>query len=148
MANFSTLKLSTVRKPVNAPAVQVKRNKLAKRLWEQVELAKAQQAGTHFMPTRFRSVVEHDTGLRKQVEVHKRVKQWWFTTESGKLALHVRYGARLLELAKGKFAVEIASTKELVPTLELIKEAVLAGELDDAIEVASSSLRCGFEKEH
>jgi hypothetical protein len=119
---------------------------LAKRLWEQTELAKAQQAGTQFTATKFRTVVENDTGLRKQVEVNKRVKQWWFITDNGKLALSVRYGARLLELAKGKFAVELASEKELVPTLEVIKAAVLAGELDTAIDAASSKLRDGFSK--
>lgn len=58
----------------------------------------------------------------------------------------MRYGARLLELAKGKFAVEVASDKELVPTLELIKTAVLNGELDTAIDAASSKLRADFGK--
>ena len=146
MANLATLKLSAAVEPTHMPAVQVRRNKLARRLWEQAELAKAQQAGTQFTTTKFRTVVEKDTGLRKQVEVNKRVKQWWFTTDSGKLALSVRYGARLLELAKGKFAVELASEKELVPTLEIIKAAVLAGELDAAMEIASAKLRNGFEK--
>ncbi len=146
MATFATLKLSTAVKPTHMPAVQMRRNKLAKRLWEQTELAKAQQAGTQFTTTKFRTVVENDTGLRKQVEVNKRVKQWWFTTDSGKLALSVRYGARLLELAKGKFAVELVSEKELVPTLEVIKEAVLAGELDAAIDTASNKLRAGFAR--
>ena len=146
MATLATLKLSAAVKPTHMPAVQLRRNKLAKRLWEQKELAKAQQAGTQFTTTKFRTVVENDTGLRKQVEVNKRIKQWWFTTDSGKLALSVRYGARLLELAKGKFAVELASEKELVPTLEIIKAAVLAGELDAAIDAASAKLRSGFEK--
>ena len=146
MATLATLKLSAAVKPTHMPAVQLRRNKLAKRLWEQTELAKAQQSGAQFFVTKFRSVVENDTGLRKQVEVNKRVKQWWFTTDSGKLALSVRYGARLLELAKGKFAVELASEKELVPTLEIIKAAVLAGELDAAMEIASAKLRNGFEK--
>ena len=146
MATLATLKLSTAVKPTHMPAIQVRRNKLAKRLWEQTELAKAQQAGTQFTATKFRTVVENDTGLRKQVEVNKRVKQWWFITDNGKLALSVRYGARLLELAKGKFAVELASEKELVPTLEVIKAAVLAGELDTAIDAASSKLRDGFSK--
>lgn len=146
MATLVSLKLSTAVKPTQMPAVQVRRNKLAKRLWEQTELAKAQQAGTQFTTTKFRTVVENDTGLRKQVEVNKRVKQWWFTTDSGKLALSVRYGARLLELAKGKYAVELASEKELVPTLEIIKAAVLAGELDSAIDAASNKLRDGFAR--
>jgi hypothetical protein len=113
-------------------------------LWEQAELAKAQQAGTTFAPTRFRSVVQNDTGLRKQVEVAKRIKQWWFVTEAGKLVLSVRYGTKVIELAKGKFAVEVGSEKELVPTLELLKGAVLAGELDSQIEAAAEKLREGF----
>ena len=146
MATLATLKLSAAVKPTHMPAVQVRRNKLVKRLWEQAELARAQQAGTHFAPIKFRTIADPETGLRKQVEVAKRVKQWWFTAESGKLALSVRYGSKILELAKGKYAVEIASEKELVPTLEIIKAAVLAGELDTAIDVASNKLRAGFSK--
>ena len=38
MATFATLKLSTAVKPTHMPAVQMRRNKLAKRLWEQAEL--------------------------------------------------------------------------------------------------------------
>jgi hypothetical protein len=57
-------------------------NKLAKRLWEQIELAKAQQAGTTFAPTRLRSVVQNDTGQSRQVETIKRIKQWWFVTDN------------------------------------------------------------------
>ena len=146
MATLASLKLTSAVKPTNVPAIQVRRNKLARRLWEQMELAKAQLAGEQFTVTKFRSVVEQGTGLRKQVEVQKRIKQWWFTADNGKLALSVRYGARLLELAKGKFAVEVASDKELVSTLELIKAAVLNGELDAAIDTASSKLRAGFGK--
>ena len=133
-------------KPTSVPAIQLRRNKLVKRLWEQCELAKAQQAGTLFAPTKLRTVVENDTGIHRQIETSKRIKQWWFTSDSGKLALSVRYGSRLLELAKGKFAVELASEKELVPTLEVIKAAVLNGELDAAIDAASNKLRDGFGK--
>ena len=107
-------------------------------------LARAQAAGTTFAPVKFRSIVEQDTGIRRQVEMPKRVKPWWFTTESGKLALSVRYGTKVLELAKGKVAVEVGSEKDLVPTLELIKTAVLNGELDTQIDAAANKLRDGF----
>jgi hypothetical protein len=90
--------------------------------------------------------VENDTGLRRQVEQPKRIKPWWFTTDTGKLALHVRYGTKLLEIAKGKYAVEVASERDLAATLDLIKTAVLAGELDAAIDAASSKVRAGFAK--
>ncbi|MCE2781836.1 DUF6641 family protein [Limnohabitans sp.] len=146
MATLSTLKLSTVVKPTHMPAVQVRRNKLVKRLWEQIELAKAQEAGTQFAPIKLRSYVDKETGFRRQVESTKRVKPWWFTADNGKLAMNVRYGARVIELAKGKSSIEIGSTDQLVHTLELIKQAVEAGELDAQIEAAAIKLREGFGK--
>jgi predicted nicotinamide N-methyase len=146
MATLATLKLSGAVKPTHVPAVQLRRNKLAKRLWEQIELARAQQAGTTFAPTRLRSVRDTETGIRRQVETNKRVKPWWFTADNGKLAVSVRYGTKLLELAKGKWAVEVGAEKELVPVLEVLKTAVLDGELDAAMETASNKLRSAFGK--
>ena len=71
------------------PAVQVRRNKMSRRLWEQIQLAKSQQSGTQFSPVKFRSIADSATGMRKQVEVAKRVKQWWFVAENGKLVLNI-----------------------------------------------------------
>jgi hypothetical protein len=110
-----------------------------------MELAKAQQTGTQFTPTKFRTITDRETGVRKQVEMSKRVKAWWFVTDSGKLSMTVRYGTKVLELAKGKQAVEVGAQKDLVSVLEVIKTAVLAGELDTAIEQAASKLRDGFK---
>ena len=146
MATLSSLKLSAAVKPRNIPAVQLRRNKISDRLWEQIQLATAQQTGTEFAPVRTRSYKDTETGLRKQVAAPKRVKQWWFTADNGKLVINVRYGARVIELAKGKTAVEVATKADLVPTLELIKQAVEAGELDAQIAAASEKLRDGFGK--
>ena len=144
MATLNSLKLTAQQKPTQMTAVQIRRNKLAKRLWEQMELAKAQQTGVQFTPTKFRTVVDSETGLRKQVETNKRVKAWWFVAENGKLSLCVRYGTRVLELSRGKHAVEVGAEKDLVNVLEVIKTAVLAGELDAAISTAADKLKAGF----
>ena len=144
MTALTGLKLTAAQKPTQMSPVQQRRNKLAKRLWEQIELAKAQQTGGTFAPKKFRSITDANTGERKQVETNKRVKAWWFVADNGKLVLSVRYGTKLLELAKGKWAVEVGTEKELVPTLELLKGAVLAGELDTQIEAAANKLRDGF----
>ena len=57
------------------------------------------------------------------------------------------YGAKLVPLsAKGQTAVELSSANELVKTLEVLKAAVQSGELDTALEAASSSVRAGFKK--
>ena len=144
MATLSTLKLTTQQKPTQMTVVQIRRNKLSKRLVEQIDLAKALQAGVQFTPTKFRTVVDSETGLRKQVEINKRVKAWWFVAENGKLSLCVRYGTKVLELAKGKHAVEVGAEKDLLNVLEVIKTAVLAGELDAAILTAADKLKEGF----
>jgi hypothetical protein len=143
MSTFSTLKLTAAQKPTQIAPVVVRRNKLAKRIWEQQELLKAQQAGTQFVATKFRTVKDAD-GMRKTVETSKRVKAWWFTGDNGKLAISVRYGSKVLELAKGKYAIEVGGEKDLVNVLEVVKTAVLGGELDAAIENAANKLRDGF----
>jgi hypothetical protein len=144
MAALSGLKLTAAVKPQHLSSVQVRRNKMAKRIWEQMELAKAQQTGTSFSPVRFKTVRDAETGTSRQVETHKRVKQWWYVMDNGKVALTLRYGAKVIELAKGKAAVELASEKELVGVLEILKGAVLDGELDTQIEAAANKLREGF----
>lgn len=146
MTALSALKLTSARKPTHLPQVVQRRNKMIGRIAEQIELATAHANGTTHLFTRVRSITDKETGVRKQVETAKRVKAWWFTSDNGKLALTVRYGAKLLELAKGKFAIEVATPAELVDTLEIVRTAVANGELDDAIDNAANKLRSGFSK--
>lgn len=145
MSALSGLKLTAAKKPQQQPPIVQRRNKLGRRLWEQIELAKAQAAGGTYSSKRLKTV-ESAEGVKTTVEVAKRVKPWWFIADNGKLCLNVRYGAKLLELAKGKSAVEVASAADLIPTLQLIKTAVEAGELDAQLDAASGSLRSGFKR--
>jgi hypothetical protein len=146
MSTLSTLKLVATKKPQQMPTIQLRRNKLSAKLWEQIQLARSQINGQPFIVTRFRSVKDRDTGLRKQVEMPKRIRPWWFVTENGKVCVSIRYGSWTLELAKSKPSVEVASADELVVALETIKRAVEAGELDTQIETASAGLKSGFKK--
>jgi len=146
MSALNSLKLVAVKKPRNIPAIVTRRNKLSSKLWEQINLAKSQIDGKPFVVMKYRSVKDPATGLRKQVEVPKRIKPWWFQSEQGKVCVSVKYGSWTIELAKGKPSVEVASGEELVNALTAIKQAVEAGELDQQIEIASSSLRSGFKR--
>ena len=141
---LAQLKLTAAKKPTHISPAFHRRLKLLRRLDEQIALATAQQNGTAYTATRLRSYTDADTGLRKTAEVAKTVKTWTFVADNGKLCVHIRYGARVLELAKGKTAVELGSHKDVVPALELIKTAVSNGELDAQIEAASVALRKGF----
>ena len=146
MSTLSTLKLVAVKKPLHTPVIELRRRKLSTKLWEQIQLAKSQIDGTPFVVMKFRSLVDRETGLRKQVELPKRIKPWWFVSDSGKVCFSVRYGSWTIELAKGKPSVEVASAEDLVRVIETVKQAVEAGELDAQIETASASLRSGFKR--
>ena len=50
--------------------------------------------------------------------------------------LDVRYGNKRIELAPKKPTIEAGDEKKLVPTLTMLREAVLAGELDKALAQA------------
>ena len=146
MSTLNTLKLGTSIKPLHMPAIQVRRNKLSTKLWEQIQLAKSQISGEPFQVTRFRSVRDQATGLKKQVEMPKRIRPWWFISDAGKVCLNIRYGSQTLEITKGKPSVEVDNPNALIKALEIIKTAVEGGELDTQIEEASTHLRSRFTK--
>ena len=146
MSTLSKLKLVDAQKPTALPAIMVRRNKLSDKLWEQLQLARSQQSGEAFAPMRRKSVRNTETGERVMIDAPKRVRPWWFTGENGKMCFSVRYGSRVLDIAKGKNAIEIASMNDLIAVIETVKSAVETGELDAQIEAASGSLKAGFKK--
>ena len=146
MSALESLKLVVTKKPSHVPAIILRRRKLSNKLWEQIQLAKSQLDGTPFVVMKYKSVKDKETVIRKQVEVPKRIKPWWFQSENGKVCVSVKYGSWTLELAKGKPSVEVDSGAGLIKALEVIKGAVEAGELDAQIDKASDSLRSGFRK--
>ena len=109
-------------------------------------MCEAHKAGEIYAPRRLRTVTNKQTGERVTIEAVKRVKEWFWISETGKINLAVRYGSKVLELAKGKNAVELGSGDELIAALHALKAAALAGELDVQIEAASGALKAGFVK--
>lgn len=143
MATLASLKLVAARKPTQLSPVVVRRNKLSAKIHEQIQLARAQATGSAFAPTRTKTVTNTE-GARVQITQPKRVKAWWFVSDGGKCCIAVRYGARVLELAKGKTAIEVASAAVIEDALTAVNTAVLAGELDAQIEAVSQQLRGAF----
>ena len=146
MSTLNALKLVASKKNRTISPVAHRRNKLAAKIHEQIELCEAQRAGEIYAPKRLRTVTNKHTGERTTVEAVKRVKEWFWINDAGKLNLAVRYGSKVLELAKGKNAIELAGGEELIAALHSLKAAVLAGELDAQIEAASGQLRAGCVK--
>jgi hypothetical protein len=110
-------------------------------------MAKAVQSGTEFVPVKIRSVKDEATGETRKVEIPKRLKPWWWPSDNGKMCITVRYGARTLEVVEGKNAIETETIAGVISTLEVLRTAVDAGELDARIEAVSGLVKAGFEKE-
>jgi len=125
---MSFLQTLTLVKQTSNPqlsSLERKKRKLVQRISEQIELAK----NPLFAPT-IKKRVKRDDGTTAVVDVQKRMKRWWKTTANGAVELTLRDGNRVLELAKGKDAIALASKDEVQATLEAISQAVSEGEFD------------------
>ena len=145
-ATLSKLTLVNAKKPLQAPPIVQRRNKVCNALHQQLLLARALAEGASYAPKVFKTVTNKVTGERTTVEAAKRIKPFWFVADNGKVCLQVRYGNRVMELAKGKNSIEVANGEELVRTLSLVIDCVNKGELDTQIEHASSAVRARFVK--
>ena len=103
MGNFGKLKFVAAQAERKSVTV-VRRNKLTGKIDHQIAAAKAATEGGNYAAKRVKFVQNKETGERTQVEIATRVKQWWFAGSSGKINLAIRYGAKPIELAKGKNA--------------------------------------------
>ncbi len=70
----------------------------------------------------------------------------WFVSDLGKVCIQVKYGTRLLELAKGKNAVEVNTADELITVLGTLKSAIENGDLDAQINTAADMVKQRFKK--
>jgi hypothetical protein len=146
MSTLNTLKLVSAVKPQQMPDVVKRRYKLSNKLWEQIQLARSQFLNEPLNITKMKTVKNVGTGAKETIAVSKRIRPWWFNSEAGSLCVTIKYGTKVIELAKGKPSIELANKDELISTLELVKKAVEAGELDQQIDQASGALRSNFKK--
>jgi len=143
---LSSLKITNVVRQMTANTNEFRKNKLLKKLDEQIALATAQKNGELFTVKRLKNVKD-DNGNSTQIEVAKRVSQWFWTDNSvGKTFVQIKYGTKILEIQKNKNTIEFASAEDLVKTLGIVRTCVANGELDGVIEAASVKVRERFGK--
>ena len=144
---LSSLKVINAVKQVANDSTQFRREKLCKKLDEQINLAVAVSEGNTYTVKRQRNIKDKESGLTTTVEVNKRVRQWWFVNrDTNKVALQLRYGTKVIEFAKGKNAIEVNSGEELITTLQKLRTATMSGELDECINSASLLVKARFKK--
>ena len=147
MPVLANLKLVTSQKQRTISPIVQRRQKLIDKIDEQLKSCEAQKAGEEYAPRRMRTYTNKHTGERMTVEAVKRVKNWFWIAEDGKINLAVKYGSKTLTLnKKGANAIQLATGDELIAALSSLKAAVADGELDEAINEVSSITRDGFKK--
>ena len=147
MSTLTSMKLVVSKKHQSVAPIVVRRNKLCAKLHEQIELCEAQKSGTTYAPKRLKTFTDKHSGERKTIETVKRVKEWFWVSDSGKINLAIKYGAKTLPLnKKGANAIELTNGDELIATLKELKIATANGEFDDAITEVSEATRQGFGK--
>jgi hypothetical protein len=147
MSGLNALKLVQAKREKGNSPQHARRQKLSTKLAEQIQLAKAQQSGAEFSPVRVRTIKDEATGQSRKVEVPKKIKPWWWTDDTGKLCITVRYGARTLEIVEGKNAIETDSIADVITSLQVIRTAVDSGELDKRIDAVMGQVKAGFAKD-
>jgi hypothetical protein len=78
--------------------------------------------------------------------VSRRPRAWFWTADDGKVYINLRYGNRVIEIEKGKSAIEVGERRQLVAVIEALKQAVAAGELDGHIDAAGAEVSKRFLK--
>ena len=135
MPILNNLTLVNAKRVITQTPQEQRRAKLLAAVAEQQNMARALLADETYTVTR--EVWRKDEqGQRVRVARAKRLRPWFWRNTDGKWLLEVRYGARPLELGKGKRAVEVGVRAELPKVLGMIEDAVRAGELDSQIDAA------------
>ena len=147
MSIVTNLKLITTVKSSSVSPVLLRRSKLLAKVQEQIDMCEAKRNQQTYAPKRLKTVTDKETGERITIETIKRVKEWFWITNDNKINLVIKYGAKTLPLnKKGANAIELMNGTALIGTLHKLKEAVIAGEFDDAISEVSDATRKAFKK--
>ena len=146
MSIVSNLKVVAAKRPQQQPVIVQRRNKLVNRLHDQLEMAKAESEGREYLKARRRHVKNPATGEYSEAVVSRKPRAWYWTADDGKVYINLHYGTKILELAKGKSAIEFGEMKQLVPVIEALKLEIAAGQLDAQIDAAGAEVGKRFIK--
>src|ERR1700678_2194358 len=117
MSVLKGLTFTTVIRTANVTPEQNRRNKLIAHLREQLEMAKADMAGTAYSVKKRRWELTED-GRKLMIEADKRLKRWWTKNWDGSLVLAVRWGSKLMEFERGKAGIAAMDIKAMLTILE------------------------------
>jgi len=130
-----TLSDKTQAAVMTSPEARIRR-KMLDAIDIQIAAADAQANGETYIRRAPRWITDPESGERVRKDVPVRFRRWWWSDDTGNLMLDVRYGNRRIELKPGKPTIEVGSADNLLPTLQAVREAIVAGELDTLLMAA------------
>ena len=105
-------------------------------LEEQKEFATAHIENKPFQATK--AIYQTDTlGDRVRSEVRRHVRRGWFCDVHGTVYFAVRYGTKTIDLTNGGNAIEVGKIEALPAIIDMLIQAVKAGELDRQLATAA-----------
>ncbi len=129
---------ATKRTEITDPTVNLRR-KMASALDHQIAGATAEISGQHYA-VEIEKWVETDkaTGTKERMKVQKVFRRMWYRNAADAILLELRFANKPV-LINGKPSIVVGAVEKLIPTLQTIRKAVLAGELDAALKAALDS---------
>jgi hypothetical protein len=122
------------------------RHKLIDRLKEQRELAEADLKGEQLVRTRYKSIKDEETGETKRVEVPRLLRRWWWKDDTDAVLLELRYGNKPIAVVDNKSTIEVGAMDKLPKVIDMVIEAVSAGELDKVLKAALGDRRVNLRQ--
>ncbi len=137
MIQLVDVKLVSAVRPTFQDPVTLKRSKFISRVSEQLEIANLLMKGEQIPFTSF-----HDPVSLKRP---RKVSPWWWIDKDGKYLMTIKYGSKVIELAKGKSAIQAETLEQIIEVLKSLKLATSNGELDLHLTQASELIRKKFK---
>ena len=133
---LSTLKFDKSQKPTRIGTTSHRRNNLIVKLDEQILIAQTMLKGKEYFGKKTVKETDED-GNVSTITIPKQVRKWFYKNNE-QWFLEIKYGNKVLQLAKDKTAIVVEKRDDIISIIEQVKEAVLAKELDNAINALAT----------
>ena len=115
------------------------RHKMATSLDQQIAAATCETKGeVYAVEVEKWIVTDKTTGAKERRKVQTIQRKMWYRDASNKVMLELRLGHKPLKIGN-KSSIQVGDLSNLVPILEKVKAAVMAGELDQAMKEISDN---------
>lgn len=147
MAILTKLKISKKERAGSRETVEQRlRRQMIDRLKEQRGFVSADIAGEKILKTTTRFIPNKLTGEVTRQEVPVRIRRWYWQEPTGAACMNLLYGSSTIKFHDDSSTIEIKELTKVPETIDMLIEAVEAGELDGAMKAALDERREKFRR--